>query len=55
MTMENIFQKPSPREMPIKYSQIRKCAVELTGRNSVTPSTIPSSKASRYEFKKPPS
>src|SRR4029077_357477 len=36
--------------MPSSASTMRRCAVELTGRNSVSPSTTPSTTASRYSF-----
>src|SRR5437667_11638514 len=42
MTMVNIFQYGLLRSSPSSASEIRRCAVELTGRNSVTPSMIPS-------------
>ncbi len=41
MTMVYIFQYASSSGIFINASVIRKCAVELTGRNSVSPSTIP--------------
>ena len=41
ITMEYIFQYPSERLMCSNASERRRCAVELTGRNSVRPSTIP--------------
>src|SRR6266446_9867400 len=41
MTIVYIFQKPSCRSIFSSASAIRRCAVELTGRNSVSPSTIP--------------
>jgi hypothetical protein len=33
---------------------MRRCAVELTGRNSVSPSIMPSTVESRKSFKVPP-
>src|ERR1017187_6743742 len=54
MKIENIFQYPSPRSMCSNASQMRRCAVELTGKNSVRPSTTPSRAASRYVFNHPP-
>src|SRR5438477_3218595 len=50
MTIENVFQKGSARSRPSSAWLIRRCAVELTGRNSVSPSTMPSSSARRYSF-----
>ena len=41
MTMVYIFQKPLSRSMPSSDSAMRRCAVEETGRNSVSPSTMP--------------
>src|SRR5260370_17200155 len=54
ITMENIFQYPFDKSSPINASAMGKCAVELTGRNSVSPSTIPSTTASKYSFNIPP-
>ena len=42
MTMLYIFQKPFLRSIWNSASAIRRCAVELTGRNSVSPSMAPS-------------
>jgi hypothetical protein len=47
ITTENVFQKASASDTPSSASTTRRCAVELTGRNSVRPSTTPSSAASR--------
>src|SRR5580704_12684333 len=52
--MEYIFQYPSDRLMCSKASESRKCAVELTGRNSVRPSTMPRITDSKYGFNRPP-
>src|SRR5687768_9895215 len=43
MNTANVFQSElgASRSMPIQRSQSSKCPVELTGRNSVTPSTMP--------------
>ena len=41
MTMLYIFQKPFLRSIWNNASAIRRCAVELTGRNSVRPSMNP--------------
>src|SRR5690242_14801938 len=50
MTIENVFQNGSARSRPSSASVIRRCAVELTGRNSVKPSTTPSRSARTYWF-----
>jgi hypothetical protein len=47
MTMEKVFQYGLARSIPSPACTIRRCAVELTGRNSVKPSTTPSRTASR--------
>jgi hypothetical protein len=41
MTIVYIFQKLSCRFKPKSASAIRRCAVELIGRNSVSPSIMP--------------
>ena len=41
ITMVYIFQYASSRLIFISASAMRRCAVELTGRNSVSPSTMP--------------
>src|ERR1051326_8943141 len=52
--MEYIFQNGSSRWMCRSASVMRRCAVELTGRNSVRPSTTPNNKESRYSCKNRP-
>jgi hypothetical protein len=42
MTMVYIFQYASSSGIFISASVMRRCAVELTGKNSVKPSTMPS-------------
>ncbi len=42
ITMVYIFQYASSSGMCISASVMRRCAVELTGKNSVKPSTMPS-------------
>src|SRR6185312_8375383 len=54
MTMEYIFQKPFCRSMPSRASEMRRCAVELTGRNSVRPSMMPSRTERKLSCKTPP-
>ena len=41
MTMVYIFQYASSSGILISASAMRRCAVELTGKNSVKPSTMP--------------
>src|SRR5688572_17599992 len=55
MTMANIFQNSSSSRTPSSPCVSRRCAVELTGRNSVSPSTIPRMIANRYSFTLSPS
>src|SRR5689334_16365742 len=52
--MEYIFQNGSSRWICSSASVMRRCAVELTGRNSVRPSTTPNNNESRYSCKTPP-
>jgi hypothetical protein len=47
-------QAESPSGIFINASAMRKCAVELTGKNSVKPSTIPKRMDRIYGLKKPP-
>src|SRR5262244_1483254 len=50
ITMVYIFQYPLPRSICINASVILRCAVELTGKNSVSPSTIPKTTLNRYSL-----
>src|SRR6185503_1896580 len=50
MTTVYIFQYPLWRSTPSNFSAMRKCAVELTGRNSVSPSMMPRMTERRYGF-----
>jgi len=54
MTMVYIFQYASSSGIFMRASVIRKCAVELTGRNSVKPSTMPVGQTANKDSKKPP-
>src|SRR6266446_2840129 len=53
ITIVYIFQKLSPRLRWNNASTMRRCPVELTGKNSVRPSTIPSKIDNRKSFMKP--
>src|ERR1700736_1578530 len=50
ITIVYIFQNGSLSERWKRASQIRRCAVELIGKNSVTPSTIPRMTDRRKSF-----
>src|ERR1700730_1533870 len=50
ITIVYVFQNGSLKERWKRASQIRRCAVELIGKNSVTPSTIPRMTDRRKSF-----